>query len=305
MGERLSEYCLRSGREELLAQWDAAKNGELTPENVSYGSQRKVWWRCGKGHEWQAIIKSRVSGCGCPVCAGRVLLSGENDLATLHPELSEQWHPRLNLPLSPRDVMSGTCRKVWWRCEKGHEWQATVSSRVQGAGCPVCAGKTILPGENDLASRFPEIAAQWHECKNGRLGPQDVAPYSNRRAWWRCPLGHEYRAPISHRTMRGGGCPYCAGRQVLPGFNDLATLCPKVAAQWHPTLNAPVTPEMVTVGAHRKVWWQCEEGHIWKAVVYSRTGPAKCGCPVCAGVVRPRAKRRYAVGETRETAIRL
>lgn len=305
MGERLSEYCLRTGRQDLLAQWDTGKNGEVTPETVSYGSHAKVWWNCEKGHSWQAIVKSRVSGCGCPVCAGRLLAPGENDLAATHPELAAEWHPVRNGALQPRDVMPGTRKKVWWQCEKGHEWQAAVGSRVQGAGCPVCMGKRVIPGENDMASHFPDIAAQWHEEKNGALHPEDVSSYSNRRVWWRCALGHEYRAPVSHRTMRGSGCPYCAGRAVLPGFNDLRTLEPKVAAQWHPTLNAPVTPDMVTVGARRKVWWQCEEGHVWKSVIYSRTGPMKCGCPVCAGVVKAVPKRRYAPAESRGSTVRV
>lgn len=299
MRESFAEYCRRSGGEALLKQWDPEKNKPLTPETVSYGSQTKVWWRCERGHEWQAIVKSRVAGCGCPVCAGRVLMPGFNDLETVHPELASQWHPTLNVPLQPCDVMSGTRKKVWWRCEKGHEWQASVGSRVQGAGCPVCAGKVVLPGDNDMASRFPEVAAQWHETKNGRLRPEDVSAYSNRRVWWRCALGHSYRAPVSHRTMRGGGCPYCAGRRVLPGFNDLAFLEPELAAQWHPTLNAPLTPEMVTVGAHRKVWWECEEGHVWKAVIYSRTGPGRCGCPVCAGVAKKISRSRYTAADER------
>ena len=76
---------------------------------------------------------------------------------------------------------------------------------------------------------------------------------------------------------------------MLPGFNDLATLEPTVAAQWHPVLNGTLTAQMVTAGSHRRVWWQCDDGHVWKAVIYARAGPQKCGCPVCAGV----AKRRY------------
>lgn len=299
MKESLLDYCLRTGQEGLLHQWDPDHNGTLMPEAVSYGSQKKVWWRCERGHQWQAIVKSRVAGCGCPVCAGRVVIPGENDFATSYPQLLAQWHPTLNGTLRPEELMPGTRKKVWWRCEKGHEWQAAVSSRTQGAGCPVCAGKIVIPGENDMASRYPEVAAQWHETKNGILQPQDVSPYSNKRVWWRCEKGHEYRAPVSHRTMRSGGCPYCAGRSVLPGFNDLTTVEPKVAAQWHPTLNLPVMPEMVTAGSHRKVWWQCEEGHVWKAVIYSRTGAGKCGCPVCAGVSKRIPRHRYAAVDER------
>jgi hypothetical protein len=159
----------------------------------------------------------------------------------------------------------------------------------------VCAGKRILPGENDLASAFPDVAAQWHSARNGGLTPDQVAPSSNRRVWWRCGLGHTYRAAVSQRTVNGSGCPYCAGRKVLVGFNDLATVEPGAAAQWHPTLNGNLTPSQVTAGCHRKVWWQCPEGHVWKAMVYSRTGAQKCGCPVCAGRVRSRRVPSYAL----------
>ena len=88
---------------------------------------------------------------------------------------------------------------------------------------------------------------------------------------------------IAQRVQRGSGCPYCTNRKVLPGFNDLATVQPLIARQWHPTLNGGLTPEMVTAGSNRKVWWQCPLGHTWKAVVYSRAGSQRCGCPICAG----------------------
>ncbi len=283
MREPLSEYCVRTGNETLLGQWDRARNGPLTPENVSYGSKQRVWWRCEQGHQWQAMVKARTGGTGCPVCANRRLERGENDLATTHPELAAEWHPGANKGLGPRDVVAGTRRKVWWRCSHGHEWEATVYSRAHGAGCPVCAGKRIRAGENDLAALYPALAAQWHPTLNGALGPEDVTACSNRRVWWSCELGHVYRATVASRTIRDGGCPYCAGRRVLPGFNDLAAVEPELAEQWHPTLNGPVGPDMVTCGSRRKVWWQCPEGHSWQAVVYSRTGSTRSGCPVCAG----------------------
>ena len=107
------------------------------------------------------------------------------------------------------------------------------------------------------------------------MTPDAVSPYSNRKVWWRCELGHEYRAAVSARTMGGTGCPYCTGKKVLAGLNDLTTLEPKIAAQWHPALNGALTPEMVTAGNTKSVWWQCPEGHVWRAIVYSRAGPAK------------------------------
>ena len=279
----------------VAAQWHPTRNRPLAPEQVLPGSHRLVWWVCEKGHEWQASVKSRTEGCGCPVCANRTVAPGENDLATTRPDLAEQWHPTRNGALTPREVTAGTHRKVWWRCEKGHAWRASVLSRAgSGAGCPVCAGKVVLPGENDLASLFPAVAGQWHPALNGALTPERVSPYSNRKVWWVCQRGHPYQAVVAARTMHGSGCPYCAGKKVLPGFNDLATAAPDVAAQWHPTLNGNLTPAMVTAGSRRKVWWQCPEGHVWKAAVYARAGAQKSGCPVCAGKIRQRRRRQAA-----------
>ena len=271
----------------LLKQWDRERNGDLTPDDVTYGSRRKVWWRCEKGHSWQAQIKSRtLLGAGCPVCAGKVVVPGENDLATLRPDLAAQWHPERNLPLTPERIAPGSHKRVWWVCGKGHVWQAAAAARANGERCPVCAGKVVIPGENDLAALYPEIAAQWDGEKNGELTVKEVSPYSNRKAWWRCREGHSWQAAIAARTKRKTGCPYCTGRKVLAGYNDLATAEPFVAMQWHPTLNAPLTPEQVSAGSRRQVWWQCSLGHVWKARVHSRTGNQRCGCPVCAGRAR-------------------
>ena len=279
------DYCMSQGKESLLQEFDTKKNPGVSLATLTHGSHQALWWRCGKGHSWQAAVKTRVAGTGCPYCANRAVVPGENDLATTHPDLIRQWDTERNT-ISPNSLTAGTRKKVWWLCEKGHRWQAMVASRARGAGCPVCAGKEIVAGENDLGSCFPAVAAQWDTTRNGLLSPQQCSPASNRRVWWRCALGHAYQAAVGARTVNGSGCPYCAGKKVLKGFNDLATLEPKVAESWHPTLNGRLTPETVTVGSRRKVWWQCPEGHVWKAVVYSRAGRQRAGCPVCAGRVK-------------------
>lgn len=297
-GDRLQEsfqsYCERMELRALLEQWDTARNLPLTPEQISYGSKRKVWWRCKKGHIWQAAVHTRTgNGTGCPVCAGKVARAGENDLTALFPELAHQWHPTRNGRLTPTQVLPGSHRMAWWGCEKGHEWRAQVKSRVAGCGCPVCANRQIHAAENDLASQYPQLAAQWHPTRNRPLTAPQVTPSSNRKVWWRCEKGHDYQAAVGTRTMSGSGCRYCAGRKVLAGFNDLETLAPNVARQWHPTLNGNLTPQMVTTGSRRKVWWECRLGHVWQAAIYSRTGAQKCGCPVCAGRISKKRLARY------------
>ena len=114
----LTEYAAAEQRPELLTQWDAARNGALTPDDVSPGSEKRVWWRCGKGHQWQSTIGSRARlGTGCPYCTGKRPIPGETDLLTKHPALAAQWHPTKNGALTPRDVTAGSMRRVWWRCD--------------------------------------------------------------------------------------------------------------------------------------------------------------------------------------------
>ncbi len=271
----------------LAAEWHPTKNGTLLPEHCLPGSHRRVWWRCSNGHEWQAQIKSRVHGAGCPICTNRHVITTVNDLASQYSSIAAEWHPTKNGTLLPTQVAPGSHRKVWWQCAKGHEWQAQIASRtIGGNGCPVCSGKAVVAGVNDLASHYPRLAKEWHPTLNGHLTPEMVTPASNRKVWWRCDKGHDYQAKVSSRTMTGSQCPYCTNRKVLAGFNDLATKEPDIAKEWHPTKNGDLTPAMVLPGSHRKVWWQCAAGHEWRAMIYSRTGSQHSGCPVCAGKIK-------------------
>lgn len=145
-----------------------------------------------------------------------------------------------------------------------------------------------------MESNKKALLKQWYPTKNDELTPKDISQGSSRKVWWQCKKGQEWQTAVYVRTNQGSGCPYCAGRLVCPGQNDLVTKWPNIAIQWFPTPNGSLTAEMVTLGSHHKVWWQCPQGHVWKAVVYSRAGPQKCGCPVCAGRVKPKRLERYA-----------
>ena len=125
----------------LAKEWNYEKNGELKPEQFTANSNKKIWWKCSKGHEWQASIYSRNNGNGCPTCAGQKVLQGETDLATVNPKLASEWNYEKNGDLAPKDFMANSHRKVWWKCSKGHEWQATINNRNKGNGCPHCRGR--------------------------------------------------------------------------------------------------------------------------------------------------------------------
>ncbi len=272
----------------LAAEWHPTLNGELTVDQVSPGSSRKVWWRCAAGHEWQANVKNsrRNERSSCPVCLGRRVVPGFNDLATVRPDLAAQWHPTQNGALTPAMVPRSTDRKVWWQCQKGHEWQATVNNREsKNQGCPFCGGSKAIPGVSDLATVEPAIAAQWHPTRNGELSPSMVLGGSSRVVWWLCDVApdHEWRTAIANRTNSSNrtGCPMCVGHKVVAS-NCLAAKFPDVAAEWHPSRNGSLSPHLVTTRVTRKVWWQCSKGHEWRTAISSRTRPKPTGCPYCS-----------------------
>ncbi len=282
MRERLYDYCVRTGRQDLLREWDAEKNAGVSPSDLTQGSRVRAWWKCEKGHSWQAAIYSRTGGrSGCPYCAGLRPLAGENDLATCFPALAAQWHPERNNGLRPEDVAAGSNRRVWWRCDNGHEWLSFIKVRTRGCGCPICENRRIVPGENDLASTMPALSAQWNWERNGTLTPADVVSGTRRKVWWRCEKGHEWQAAVASRA-NGTGCPVCTGRRPEPGESDLATIRPDLAAQWDMVKNGALTPQQVTANSNRRVWWRCEREHSWQAQVSARTS-RDCGCPYCAG----------------------
>lgn len=201
---------LASNNPELSHQWHPTKNAPLTPNDITVNSGERVWWMCSQNHEWEAPINSRNSGVGCPVCSGHKIIVGINDLASKRPDLAKEWHPTKNKELTPRDVTIGTDKKVWWLCDKGHEWQSQINNRTAGCGCPVCSGKKVLVGFNDISTVAPMLAGEWHPTKNGAFTPQDFTMWSNKKVWWQCQKGHEWQTTISHRSW-GRRCPVCFG----------------------------------------------------------------------------------------------
>ena len=266
-------YC--SGRRPIVGETDlgtkypdiAAEADGWNPEEVTSGSGKKLQWRCKNDHQWIAAVSSRKNGNGCPYCSGYLPIKGETDLLTLSPILAKDadgW--------DPSEFTNFSGKKVDWKCRRGHRSKSTIDNR-QRYGCPFCSGKYPIVGETDLLTKFPEIAGQadgWN--------PEEFLPQSNQMKSWICPKGHKFKAQIATRTDKratGTGCPYCSGRRVIVGETDLLTVNPKLAAEalgWDPSKVSP--------GSEKKLTWICSFGHIWEAVVYSRS--SNTGCPICS-----------------------
>ena len=267
---------LAAMRPELVREW-SDKNLPLTPDKITYGSNKIVWWKAACGHEWQTSVKARSKGENCPICSGARVVEGINDLATLKPELAQEWSDKNEIKST--EVSIGSHKKVIWKCRHGHEWEASIKSRtINRTGCPYCSHNKVLEGFNDLASQMPKVAAEWSE-KNYPLLPTMVTPFANRKVWWKCSKGHEWHTLISTRSG-GSKCPYCSGQILLKGFNDFATTQPQLAEEWSDR-NLPLMPDMINEKSRKNVWWKCKTcGNEWKSVVYARIKGTVC--PVCA-----------------------
>ena len=263
-------------RPELVPEW-SEKNLPLKPDEITFGSNKKVWWRGACGHEWQTSVKARSNGEKCPICSGARVIAGINDLATLEPLLAKQWSKKNKI--KPTEVSIGSHKKVIWRCEKGHEWEAAVKSRtINKTGCPYCSHNKVLAGFNDLATLLPDIAAEWSD-RNYPLLPTQVTVFANRKAWWKCKdCGREWNTLISTRSG-GSKCPYCSGYIFLKGFNDLQTTHPEIASEWSEK-NLPLKPDEVNAKSRKNVWWKCRHDHSWSMKINERTILNK-GCRIC------------------------
>lgn len=311
---------------------------KIPDPTLTKGSERVVEWICHCGYEWSAPVYRRGrSGAGrCPACLGWTVIDGVNDLATTHPELASE----LIDILVAKDITAKSTIPVGWICSLGHGWAGSPHQRLKsGKQCPYCYGRKILVGFNDLKSTHPQLAGELIDRSlETALTEKSVACVD-----WRCELGHTWSAVVHRRAKQNTGCPYCSGNKIKIGFNDLATTHPFAASllkdqslanklsagssrfvdwqcpvghkwmskvswvvkytkcrycsgsivtpetslkaknptlvkQWHPDKN-DISPEEASPHSGQRVWWMCEKGHEWDAVIYSRTRGH--GCPRC------------------------
>lgn len=274
-GKHMSRKFFADVCPELVKEW-SDKNLPLIPEQVTFGSHKVVWWKADCGHEWLTSVKSRANGEGCPYCAGKRVLVGFNDLATLMPQLAEEWSDKNEI--SPQEVTIGSVKKVWWKGKCGHEWKAIIKNRARGSKCPYCSNRLLLKDFNDLQYLHPELAVEWSK-RNLPLKPDMVMEFSNKKVWWQCKTcGHEWKAAISSRSL-GSKCAYCSGRILTIGMNDFQTTHPELAKEWSEK-NKNIEPTMIKANSREVVWWKCSKcNKDWRSSIVKRVRGKNC--PLC------------------------
>ena len=302
---------------EQAAEWHPTRNGGLDPTEMRPHSNRRCWWRCACGNEWEATVANRTAkrARGCRSCSStqRWLKppTGGQTLAHRFPDLAQEWKECTTRPeLTPETTRPGSHARVRWVCSDcGHEWEAEVRKRTSPpySGCPPCAYRRVgeahrTPSEKgSLAAARPDVAAEWHPTRNHPLRARNVTYASGQRVWWKCASGHEWQTSVANRTSgKQSQCPQCSLRQkhLPPAGRSLAELYPELASQWHPERNTGVTPAIIKPGSARKVWWLCPDcGHSYQASVGSRALKGT-GCEPCSYQTRPHLIAKPKEGES-------
>lgn len=256
-----------------------------------------------------------ASTCNCAACASVPTLGiempyniKENCLAVACPKVAAMLSEKdKHLAF---DVTTGSGRKLTFVCpDCKQKFEAAICNVVRSVGngttgCPVCAGRKVVPGINDLASQYPEVATMW-SSKN-KLPASEVATQSGKKAFFKCHnCGQEFEARIHHvvDAVDNGhtGCPICAGLKVVSSINDLASQCPEAAAMW--SSKNKLSASEVAVKSNKKAFFKCRDcGQEFEAAIQNvvrSVGNGFTGCYDC------KMRRKNAISKPECFVVRL
>lgn len=283
---------------ELANQWDEKKNGDLTPEHVTPGSGKKVWWicrsnACGCTHSWISSICNRMKR-SCPYCANNKVCPCKS-LATRQ-DVMKLWHPTKNQGIDPASLSQFCHKIVWWKCQNvrtcdcEHEWQSVVSAVTNGSRCPYCCNQKVCFHNSLAYLDDTNVMEYWHPTKNQDIDPYTISCQSGKVVWWRCSKDvntcgchHDWEAPVS-RIFGGARCPYCCtSAKKVCMHKSLKYLMPEIMIYWHPTKNIDVDPGSIGPGSDLNVWWICLNDvekcgctHEWQSKIENVSGGSRC-----------------------------
>lgn len=340
---------------DVFKQIHPTKNEGVDLMELAFSTHKKIWWLCLSGHSYDSTINSRTNNeTGCPYCSNNKLCQ-EKCLGNTNSELSKEWHPTKNGTLTPFDIARNSNKKVWWKCDKEHEWEAKIGSRnFSSSGCPTCNRN----GTSDIERKFYyylqlifKYSINCHKIKNNKRNVEiDIfIPELNLAIEYDGVYFHKNEENIKRDIFKNNflkekQIPLLRIREfglnsihniefnydfnnkksfkitlteildyiknnftinenqkqkieevknidyenhIIPkGFfiyplkeDSLLIKNPELSKQWHTELNGDLKPEHVSCCSHKKVWWKCDEEHEWNAVIKSRNYGSNC--PTC------------------------
>lgn len=194
------ENDLKTLYPDIAEEFDIEKNG-LTPDLVSPKDTKSYWWTCKHNHPsfYQSVGHRTSRKTVCPYCSGRKAISGMNDLATLYPDIANEWDSKKNNGIKPQDVSPYTYNSYYWICPKGHSYKKKVIQRTKyhkPIDCPKCikAHSTSFPEQAIfyyVKKCFPDAINRYKEPFENGMELDIYVPYYK--------LGIEYDGMAFHK----------------------------------------------------------------------------------------------------------
>jgi hypothetical protein len=211
MAKLTADYNLGVLYPELVEIYDNEKNLKSIFQYAPKSNIR-VWWKCNKGHSWEAQISSITRGRRCPFCSGNKV-SDVNRLSNNFPILFNEIDAEIHQLDKLNDISYGSSKELWWRCKKNHSFKARVKDRsIKNSGCPECyknKDKHKIPSPSfSLKYNYPSLIKEWDYEKNKKR-PDEYFKSSSKNVWWKCDFGHSWKSKIANRTLNKTGCPLC------------------------------------------------------------------------------------------------
>lgn len=287
-------WCIKNDHPEYLDQWDYDKNGQITPFDISYGTDKKYWFICKNGHSYpQAILNKTLDNTDCPYCKNRKVLIGFNDLETWcinnnRQDIIDEWDTQKN-NISINNITPRSHKEVYWKCKNGHSYPQKIFKKTErNDGCPYCSNQKVLTGYNDLETWCKQnnridILNEW-DYENNNINPNEIYYHSTKKINWICSNNHSYPQRIREKTQSNCKCPYCSNKKILPGYNDLETWCKKHNRQdildaWDYKENK-ILPNEIAPKSNKSVHFICPNGHSYPQSIDKKT-IRNDKCPIC------------------------
>ena len=291
--KNFKDWCLQNNKTIYLEEWDLSKNKIDIAELDYYYDTTRYFWKCKQCQfVWESTIRNRYrEGNNCPKCTNNLLSIDDWCKQNNRLDILSEWDIEKN-GINPSIVLANSKTKYHWVCQKCNNTKlvSPYNRRREKIKCVVCRSKEYIPKgileKNSFASMYPEISKEWHPTKNGMLLPEQMHPYAKKKVFWLCSIcKQEHVDTLAHKSA-GRGCPICSNKQICVGYNDLATTHPQLVSEWSKN-NVNLTPQDVTYGSGKKVWWTCPFGHEYLTAVKERTRKNNgTNCPICVSSKR-------------------
>ena len=224
--KKFEKWCIENNRLDILARWDYDKN-DCLPSEVSYGSDRKMWFKCDvhpEHHSEQHQISTFTNGhegvMKCKQCNSIMQYAIDNNCLN---EINLKKNFELGIDLWSIPKRSET--KIWFLCTNEETpyhndfggYFMSCANFTSGHRCGYCGNNGLVHPKDSLAQYIIDnfglefFNKIWNWELNKNIDPWKIKPNSLTEVWWNCPYGNHkpFKRKCNCSCLRDFRCPDC------------------------------------------------------------------------------------------------